>query len=88
MQSRYLGMYVPINGLVPLGKKIRLGISYDGQSSLLAKILKILRESNVIFSNEMAKLIPVDGDDIFFSNKVQDRWKKVKIEEISSTNCI
>ena len=36
----------------------------------------------------MDKLIPVDGDDIFFSNKVQDRWKKVKIEEISSTNYI
>ena len=71
-----------------LWKKIRLGISYDGQSSLLAKILKILRESNVIFSNEMDILIPVDGDDIFFSNKVQDRWKKVKIEEISSTNYI
>ena len=48
-------MYVPINGLATLGKKIRLGISYDGQSSLLAKIPKNLIESNVIFSNEMKK---------------------------------
>ena len=64
------------------GKKIRLGISYDGQSSLLAKILKNLIESNVIFLNEMDKLIPVDGDDIFFQIRFKVDERKLRLKKL------